>query len=101
MFTGLVDDIGVIEAVEPAAAGRTFRVRCRYTDLSDGESIALTEEQYFAEMDRRKKKLGWTDKDDVILGCPLCNTKPMPVSNEPRAPRGTTSTGTGTGAGGQ
>jgi riboflavin synthase len=41
MFTGLVDDIGVIEAVEPAAAGRTFRVRCRYTDLSDGESIAL------------------------------------------------------------
>ncbi len=41
MFTGLVDDVGVIEAVEPAAAGRTFRVRCRYTDLAGGESVAL------------------------------------------------------------
>lgn len=41
MFTGLVDDVGVIEAVEPAAAGRTFRVRCRYTDLTGGESVAL------------------------------------------------------------
>ena len=38
---GLVDDVGVIEAVEPAAAGRTFRVRCRYTDLAGGESVAL------------------------------------------------------------
>lgn len=41
MFTGLVDDVGVIEAVEPAAACCTFRVRCRYTDLAGGESIAL------------------------------------------------------------
>ena len=41
MFTGLVDDIGVIERVSVTAAGREFRVRCRYTDLLDGESIAL------------------------------------------------------------
>jgi riboflavin synthase len=41
MFTGLVDDVGVIEAVELAAAGRTFRVRCRYQDLAGGESVAL------------------------------------------------------------
>jgi hypothetical protein len=65
----------------------------------NGESIALTDEQFFAEMERRKQKLGWTDKNDVILGCPLCNTKPMPVDNKPRAPR--TPTSTGTGAGGQ
>lgn len=41
MFTGLVDDIGIIEAVEHAPAGRTFRVRCRYEDLVPGESVAL------------------------------------------------------------
>ena len=41
MFTGLVDDIGVIEQVGVTEAGREFRVRCRYDDLLDGESIAL------------------------------------------------------------
>lgn len=40
MFTGLVDDIGVIEQVGVTAAGREFRVRCAYADLVDGESIA-------------------------------------------------------------
>lgn len=41
MFTGLVDDIGVIEQVSVTEAGREFRVTCRYDDLLDGESIAL------------------------------------------------------------
>ncbi len=41
MFTGLVDDIGVIEQISHTDAGREFRVRCRYHDLLDGESIAL------------------------------------------------------------
>ena len=41
MFTGLVDDIGVIDAVESTAAGRTFHVRCGYLDLAPGESVAL------------------------------------------------------------
>ena len=41
MFTGLVDDIGVIEQVSATDAGREFRVQCRYDDLLDGESIAL------------------------------------------------------------
>jgi riboflavin synthase len=41
MFTGLVDDIGVIEQISTTAAGREFRVRCRYADLVEGESIAL------------------------------------------------------------
>jgi riboflavin synthase len=41
VFTGLVDDIGVIEQIRATDAGREFRVRCRYDDLLDGESIAL------------------------------------------------------------
>jgi riboflavin synthase len=41
MFTGLVDDIGLVTAVERTDAGRAFRVRCRYADLSVGESIAV------------------------------------------------------------
>lgn len=41
MFTGLVDDVGLIEHVADTPAGRELRVRCRYTDLKDGESIAV------------------------------------------------------------
>ncbi len=41
MFTGIVDDVGTIERVAPGAAGREYRVRCRYPDLQPGESIAL------------------------------------------------------------
>ncbi len=41
MFTGLVEDVGVLEQVADTAAGRELRVRCRYDDLADGESIAV------------------------------------------------------------
>jgi riboflavin synthase len=41
VFTGLIDDVGTIELVEAAAAGRTFTIRCGYRDLADGESIAV------------------------------------------------------------
>ena len=41
MFTGLVDDVGTIERVAQTDAGLELRVRCRYDDLEDGESIAL------------------------------------------------------------
>ena len=41
MFTGLVEDVGTIEQVRVTPAGRELRVRCRYDDLVDGESIAL------------------------------------------------------------
>ena len=41
MFTGLVDDVGTIERVASTDAGRELRVRCRYDDLTQGESIAL------------------------------------------------------------
>jgi riboflavin synthase len=41
MFTGLIDDVGTVERVTTTAAGRDLRVRCRYDDLADGESVAL------------------------------------------------------------
>jgi riboflavin synthase len=41
LFTGLVDDVGVIERVTRSAAGRVFRIRCSYDDVTEGESIAV------------------------------------------------------------
>jgi riboflavin synthase len=41
MFTGLVDDIGIITQVTESDAGRELRIACRYTDLVAGESIAV------------------------------------------------------------
>ena len=41
MFTGLIDDVGTIERVSSPDAGREFHIRCRYTDLADGESVAV------------------------------------------------------------
>ena len=41
MFTGLVDDVGTIDRVTSTDAGRELRVRCRYEDLAEGESVAL------------------------------------------------------------
>ena len=40
MFTGLVDDVGTIAQVAVTEAGREFRIRSRYTGLTEGESIA-------------------------------------------------------------
>ena len=41
MFTGLVDDVGVVERVERTAVGRELRIRSAYTALADGESVAV------------------------------------------------------------
>ncbi|MEO7455219.1 MAG: riboflavin synthase [Gemmatimonadaceae bacterium] len=41
MFTGLVDDVGVVERVERTDAGRELRIRTAYTGLVDGESVAV------------------------------------------------------------
>ncbi|MDQ2766719.1 MAG: riboflavin synthase [Gemmatimonadota bacterium] len=41
MFTGLVEEVGTIEQARVTPAGRELRVRCRFEDLTDGESIAL------------------------------------------------------------
>ena len=41
MFTGLIDDVGRIEAVSQTANGLELRISCRYEDLVEGESIAV------------------------------------------------------------
>src|SRR5215210_1184859 len=41
MFTGLVDDVGVVERVERTEAGRELRILSRYVGLAQGESIAV------------------------------------------------------------
>ena len=41
MFTGIVDDVGVIERVAETSAGRELRIRTRYEGLAAGESIAV------------------------------------------------------------
>jgi riboflavin synthase len=41
MFTGLIDDVGVVERVERTDAGRELRIRSGYTGLADGESVAV------------------------------------------------------------
>jgi riboflavin synthase len=41
MFTGLIDDVGVVERVERTEAGRELRVSTRYAALTTGESISV------------------------------------------------------------
>ncbi len=41
MFTGLIDEVGVIDRVANTDAGREFQIRCAYKSLSSGESIAV------------------------------------------------------------
>jgi riboflavin synthase len=41
MFTGLIEDVGVIEEARDDAAGRELRVRSAFRGLSEGESIAI------------------------------------------------------------
>jgi riboflavin synthase len=41
MFTGLIGDVGTIERVSSTGAGRELHIRCVYTDLIEGESIAV------------------------------------------------------------
>lgn len=62
-----------------------------------GQRVALTDEQFFSEMDRRTKKLG-LKADDYLIGCPLCNTKPVSPS-ERRLRNSSQSSGNGNGDG--
>jgi riboflavin synthase len=41
MFTGLVDEVGVIERVARTTTGRRLRIACSYQGLADGESVAV------------------------------------------------------------
>jgi riboflavin synthase len=41
VFTGLIDDVGVVSSVAHSSAGREFRIESAYDALTDGESIAV------------------------------------------------------------
>lgn len=41
MFTGLIDEVGEIDRVRQTDAGREFRIRASFNDISNGESIAI------------------------------------------------------------
>lgn len=62
MFTGLVDDVGVVEAVVEGSAGRELRIRCRYHDLALGESIAVNG----ACLTVRERGAGWFTAAAVV-----------------------------------
>ena len=42
MFTGLITDVGTIDRVQSTDAGREFRIRTSYSNLTAGESIAVS-----------------------------------------------------------
>jgi riboflavin synthase len=41
MFTGLIEDVGILESVTESSSGHTIEIRSRFTDLAEGESIAV------------------------------------------------------------
>lgn len=41
MFTGLIDEVGMIDRVADTAAGREFRIRSGYGAMAAGESVAV------------------------------------------------------------
>ncbi|MDB4915823.1 MAG: Lumazine-binding domain protein [Gemmatimonadetes bacterium] len=62
MFTGLVDDVGVVERVETTDAGRELRIASRYAGLTIGESIAVNG----ACLTVRESGDGWFDVAAVV-----------------------------------
>ena len=64
-----------------------------------GQGVALTDEQFYAEMAKRKENLKLTP-NDVLIGCPLCNSDPVPPPSMKPKPA-TTSTGAAGSGGGQ
>src|SRR3954462_7309032 len=62
MFTGLVDDVGVVERVERTEAGRELRIASGYTGLTPGESIAVNG----ACLTVREHGDGWFDVAAIV-----------------------------------
>jgi riboflavin synthase len=62
MFTGLIDDVGVVERVQRTEAGRELRIRTSYTGLADGESVAVNG----ACLTVRGSGAGWFDVAAVV-----------------------------------
>jgi hypothetical protein len=44
--------------------------------------LSLTEEQFQAEMAKRREKMK-QNQQDVFIGCPLCNVPPRPTTTKP------------------
>jgi riboflavin synthase len=62
MFTGLIDDVGMIERVARTEVGRELRVSSRYTGLTMGESIAVNG----ACLTVREVGHGWFDVAAIV-----------------------------------
>ena len=78
---------GVQTCALPISGNRS--ISNMFIDL--GQGVQLTDEQFEAEMTARREKLHYS-KNDVVLGCPLCNGDPIrPV--QPKRPA--TSAGSG------
>src|ERR1019366_9243734 len=61
-----------------------------------GQRVTLTDDQFTEEMAKRQEKFKLTP-NKYMIGCPLCNTKP--VAPAERKIRNSSSTGTGDGGG--
>ena len=62
MFTGLIEHVGEIENVRQTDAGREIRIRAPFTDMSNGESIAVNG----ACLTVRETGSGWFDAAAVL-----------------------------------
>jgi len=62
MFTGLIEQIGEVESVRQTDAGRELRIRAPFTDLKNGESIAVNG----ACLTVREFGPGWFDAAAVV-----------------------------------
>jgi riboflavin synthase len=62
MFTGLIEQVGEVESVRQTEAGREIRIRAPFTDLSNGESIAING----ACLTVREFGPGWFDAAAVL-----------------------------------
>ena len=62
MFTGLIDDTGVVERIQRTAAGLELRIASRYDDLAGGESVAVNG----ACLTVREFGAGWFDVAAVV-----------------------------------
>jgi len=62
MFTGLIEQVGEVESVRQTEAGRELRIRAPFTDLRNGESIAVNG----ACLTVREFGAGWFDTAAVV-----------------------------------
>jgi riboflavin synthase len=62
LFTGLIEQVGEVESVRQTDAGRELRIRAPFTDLENGESIALNG----ACLTVREFGPGWFDAAAVV-----------------------------------